>query len=430
MRILFFADNFPPETNAQASRVFERARYWVRWGHSVTVVTCAPNFPEGRLHRGFKNRWRQTEMMAGIRVVRVKTFLAANRGRFRRMVDYLSFLPTAAAAGLFEQMPDVVAATTPQPFAALAGLAVARLRRRPFLLEVADLWPESVLAVGAMRRPNAVTRALARLAAFLYTRADRIVVVTEAFVEKIVAMGARRDKVDVVLNGVDLEQFHPRPRDGALGSLLGISPDRFVVGYIGTLGMAHDLENVLEAAQRLAGTRVLFLLVGHGAERERLMASACERNIGNVLFVPAQSKEAVPRYWSLCDAALVHLKDAPLFETVIPSKLFEAMGMGLPIVLVAPRGEASKIVRQEGVGVHLPPGNPGALALTLASLVDHPDAMAQMARRSAAAAHRHSRESQARLYLDSLESALQAVPSGRRNAFELALSKRDSISSR
>ncbi len=103
MRILFFADNFPPETNAQASRVFERARYWIRWGHSVTVITCAPNFPEGKVYPGFENRWHQTEVMAGIRVVRVKTFMAANRGKLRRMADYLSFLPVAVWAGLFEQ---------------------------------------------------------------------------------------------------------------------------------------------------------------------------------------------------------------------------------------------------------------------------------------------------------------------------------------
>jgi colanic acid biosynthesis glycosyl transferase WcaI len=430
MRILFFADNFPPETNAQASRVFERARYWVRWGHDVTVITCAPNFPEGKLHPGFDNRWRQTEQVAGIRVVRVKTFIAANRGRVRRMADYLSFLPTAVAAGLFEKTPDVVAATTPQPFTAWAGLLIARLKWRPFLLEVADLWPESVLAVGAMSRPNPVTKGLVRLSEFLYRRADRIVVLTEAFVGKLVAMGAPQQKIDVVLNGVDLEQFSPRPRDAALASELGISPDRFVVGYIGTLGMAHGLENVLDAAERLQNTRILFLLVGSGAERERLMAIASARNLRNVLFVPGQPKEAVPRYWSLCQAALVHLKNAPLFETVIPSKLFEAMGMGLPIVLVAPNGEASKIVREEGEGVHVPSNNPGALALTLSSLADNPEALARMGRRSAAAAQRHSREQQARLYLAALEIALRTAPATRRHAFELTLRKSRSIISR
>jgi len=430
MRILFFADNFPPETNAQASRVFERARYWVRWGHNVTVITCAPNFPEGKLHPGFRNRWRQTEELAGIRVVRVKTFVAPNRGRFRRMLDYLSFLPTAVSSGLFEQAPDVVAATTPQPFAALAGLLVARLRHRPFLLEVADLWPESVLAVGAMHRPNFLVRGLAMLSSFLYRSADRIVVLTGAFREKIAGLRVSREKIDVILNGVDLEQFRPRPRDASLAGELGISPGRFVVGYIGTLGMAHGLEGVLLAAGRLAKTRILFLFVGSGAERDRLMASAAAKNLNNVIFLPAQPKEAMPSYWSLCDVALVHLKDAPLFETVIPSKLFEAMGMGLPVVLVAPAGEASKVVREEAVGLHLPSGNSGALAWTLASLAEDPHAIARMGHRSAAAAQRYSRERQASLYLESLESALQSTQSGQRDDLEFLLRKRGSLTPR
>jgi colanic acid biosynthesis glycosyl transferase WcaI len=427
MRILFFADNFPPETNAQASRVFERARYWIRWGHSVTVITCAPNFPEGKLHPGFKNRWRQTEVMAGIRVVRVKTFIAANRGKLRRMADYLSFLPGAVWAGLFEETPDIVAATTPQMFAALAGWTVGRLRRRPFLLEVADLWPESLLAVGAMRKPNLVIRGLARLASFLYERADRIVVLTEAFREKIAGAGVAREKIDVILNGVDLERYRPCPRDAALARHWGISPNRFVVGYIGTLGMAHGLENVLDAAKRLEKTPLLFLMVGSGAERDRLQASAIERGLNNAMFVPAQPKEAMPSFWSLCDLALVHLRNTPLFETVIPSKIFEAMGMGLPILLAAPKGEASKIVLEEGVGVHLRAGDPEELASALESLMASRNTLDEMGARSAVAARRYSRERQARLYLASLESASGSVLNSQDHTLGVSPRKRNTL---
>ena len=138
----------------------------------MTVITCAPNFPEGKLYPGFENRWRRIEAMAGIRVVRVKTFIAANRGKLRRMIDYLSFLPVSVWAGLFERTPDIVAATSPQMFAGLAGWTIARLRRRPFLLEVADLWPESLLAVEAMRKPNMVIRGLAKIG-LLSVRASR-----------------------------------------------------------------------------------------------------------------------------------------------------------------------------------------------------------------------------------------------------------------
>jgi colanic acid biosynthesis glycosyl transferase WcaI len=419
MKILFFADNFPPERNAQASRVYERARYWVRWGHRVTVVTCAPNFPEGKVYPGYKNRWYQTETIGGIRVVRVKTYIAANRGRFRRMADYLSFLPAASLAGVREKA-DVVAATSPQMFAALAGLTAAFLLRRPFLLEVSDLWPESILAVGAMRRRNFVVRSLEGMAHFLYTRADRMVVLTESFQRNLSAVGIPKTKIDVVLNGVDLEQYAPRARDENLARNYGIKPRDFVVGYIGTLGMAHGLENVLEAAAKLSGTQVRFLLVGPGADRERLVELSRERRLRNVIFVPPQPKEDMPRYWSLCDVALVHLRDSLLFETVIPSKIFEAMGMGVPILLSAPMGEASRIVGGEGVGWHVPADDPNALAGLLSLLARNPRTVRGAASRSRNAAFNHSRDRQAELFLLSLEKAQLRARTEERMPVELA----------
>jgi len=406
VQILFFADNFPPEKNAQASRVYERARHWVRWGHGVTVITCAPNFPEGQVYPGYKNRWYQGEIVDGIRVVRVKTYIAANRGRVRRMVDYFSYLPAAFLAGVREKT-NIVAATSPQMFAALAGSMVATVLRRPFLLEVSDLWPESILAVGAMQKPNAIVRGLNALAKFLYMRADRIVVLTESFRRKLAGIGIPESKIDVVLNGVDLDQYSPRMRDEDLAKSHGISPGDFVVGYIGTLGMAHGLDNVLDAAAKLLGTRVRFLLVGPGAHRERLVARAQERGLKNVTFVAPQPKSMMPYYWSLCNVALVHLKDTMLFETVIPSKIFEAMGMGLPIVLCAPKGEASRIVLGEGVGWHVQAGDANALASLLELLSGHEGIVAQIASRSRTAASHHSRETQARLYVESLEKAQQ-----------------------
>ncbi len=228
-------------------------------------------------------------------------------------------------------------------------------------------------------------------------------VLTEAFKEKIADGEVPREKLDVILNGVDLEQFRPRARHAELARYWGISHTRFVVGYVGTLGMAHGLENVLDAAELLQRTPLLFLMVGSGAERDRLQTSASKRSLKNVLFVPAQPKETIPSYWSLCDLALVHLRETPLFETVIPSKLFEAMGMGLPILLAAPKGEASKIVLEEGVGVHLPAGNPKGLAGVLESLMDSPSMLDEMGARSSVAARRYSRERQARSYLVSLE---------------------------
>lgn len=404
MNVLFLADNFPPETNAQASRVFERARHWVRWGHEVTVLTCAPNFPGGNIYPGYRNRWRQVEHIDGIRVVRVKTFIAPNTGTVLRIIDFLSFMASAFVAGLFERRPDVLAATSPQFFAGVAGCALAMVRRCPFVLELADLWPDSIVAVGAMKRSLAL-RWLEKVEMFLYRRASGIVALTASFKRNLVRRGVDERKIQVVMNGVDLSRYSPRLRDAAFARRWNLPADDFVVGYIGTHGMAHALTNVLDAAELLRDLGIRFLFVGAGADREKLMADAARRGLINVTFVPAQPKEMMPAVWSVCDVALVHLKNAPLFETVIPSKIFEAMGMGKPILLAAPEGEATRIIVRERNGVCVAPQDPEKLAAAALSLKNSPSSVEELSRRSLAAAPQYSRERQARDVLVAFETA-------------------------
>ena len=401
MRILFLADNFPPERNAQASRVYERACYWVRWGHEVTVVTCAPNFPEGKLFEGYENRWHAVEEMNGIRVVRVKTFIAANAGAGLRTLDFLSYMVTGFWAGSREPRPELVVATSPQFFAAIAGWGLGLVRGVPFVMELSDLWPDSIIAVGAMKKNFALTL-LEKLELFLYRQSARVVALTGSFKANLVRRGIDEWKVDVVINGVDLERYAPRVRNDAVGREWGIEPGDFVVGYIGTHGMAHALENVLRAAELMRGKPVKFLFVGAGAERDRLVTLRDSLQLQNVVFVPAQGKDKIQDYWSLCDVALVHLKDTPTFETVIPSKIFEAMAMKLPILLASPRGEASRIVEGDGVGVWVAPENPGELAGAVGRMMGDRAETERFAERAVEAAPRYSREKQARDMLRSL----------------------------
>ncbi len=402
MRILFLTENFPPETNAAATRVFERACYWIKWGHDVTVLTSAPNFPQGRLHEGYENRWRQVEEMAGIRVVRVKTFISPNRGTVRRTLDFLSFMASAFVAGLFERRPDVVAATSPQFFAAVGGWGLGAVRAIPFVFELGDLWPASITAVGAMRR-NLGLRLLEKFELFLYRRSAAVVALTPAFKIDLVRRAIRPEKIAVVVNGVDLWRYGPRERDPALASKWDLE-GRFTVGYVGTHGMAHALSNVIDAADRLRDAPdVRLLLAGDGAERRMLIERAEALALDNVVFMPPQPKEAMPAVWSLCDVALVHLKDSPVFADVIPSKIFEAMGMGLPILLAAPEGEASRIVAADEAGLHVAPENPSALADAVRALMTDDDMRRSLAAGSLAAAPKHSREHQARHMIEVLE---------------------------
>ena len=408
MRILFLTENFPPETNAAATRVSERALYWVKAGHQVTVLTCAPNFPGGKLFDGWENRWRQVGDLGGIRVVRLKTYIAPNEGFARRILDFISFMVSAVVFGLFEPKPDVVVATSPQFFAAVGGWTLAGLRGVPFVFELGDLWPRSITAVGAMK-DSLVIRWLERLELFLYRRSAAVVALTRAFKDDLIRRAIPADKIAVVINGVDLPRYAPRPRDAELAAQWGLA-DAFVIGYVGTHGMAHGLINVLDAAQRLRDVpRIRFLLVGAGAERQMLMDEAGRRGLGNVVFGPPQPKEMMPRVWSLCDVALVHLKDSPAFAEVIPSKIFEAMGMGLPLLLVAPAGEASRIIETDRAGLFVPAADPQGLADAARRLEAESGLRAGLAAASLAAAPRHTRQRQAELFI----SVLDEVVAGR-----------------
>ena len=404
MKILFLTENFPPETNAAATRVYERACFWVRWGHDVTVVTTAPNFPQGRLYQGYHNRWRRTEIMDGIRVVRVKSLIAPNRGTLLRTLDFLSFMATGTIAACREPRPDVVAATSPQFFAAVAGWLVGAMRRVPFVFELGDIWPASIVAVGALRE-SAALRLIERLELFLYRRAACVVALTPAFKRNLERRGIDPAKIAVVINGVDLDRYAPAERDGDFTRAWDLE-DAFVIGYVGTHGMAHGLTNVLDAAERVRDApRIRFMLVGDGAERDGLIKAANERGLANVVFVPPQPKESMPVVWSVCDAALVHLRNLEAFTEVIPSKMFEAMAMGLPIVLAVPDGEASRILAADGAGVHVAAEDPAALADAVRDLADNADRRRALGQRARDAAPRHTRERQAEEMLRTLQLA-------------------------
>lgn len=395
MNILFFSENFPPETNAAATRVFERAVLWVKMGHRVTVITSHPNFPQGKLHAGYDNRWRRVETIDGIRVIRVKTFIAANRGALLRILDFVSFMVTGGVAALFEDRPDVVAATSPQFFSAVAGWAVGKLRRIPFVFELGDIWPASIAAVGMMK-PSLAFRLVEAFELFLYRQSASVAALTRSFKDNLVRRGIPPDKIAVVINGVDLDRYAPLPKDVEYARELGVDPRIFTIGYLGTHGMAHDLMNVVRAADLLRDRPdIQFLLVGDGAERPMIMEEANRLGLSNIHFRGPQPKSAMPKLWSLCDVALVHLKDADTFREVIPSKIFEAMGMGLPLILVAPEGEASAIVLSNDAGLHVPAGDPAALSRAARTLADDRALTGQLAKASHAAAPRYSRTRQA-----------------------------------
>lgn len=413
MRILFFADNFPPEVNAPATHIYERCRWWVDQGHCVTVVTCAPNFPEGKLYPGYRNALRAVDEMDGIRVVRVWTYIAANEGFLRRTIDYASYVPSATWAALREARPDVVISSSPQLMVPLAGMIYSMFRRRPHVFELRDLWPASAVATSAMKE-GSLYRLLERLEMMLYRRATRVLSFTNSFRDDLVRRGIAADKIDVVYGGASCDLQPPNGagtrarRDEEIERRLGLS-GRFVVGYVGTLGLAHGLENVLSAAELLRDSPIVFVLVGAGAAKAQLEAAADSRGLENVIFVPRQPKSEVARYWSVCDAALVHLRDDPVFSSVVPSKIFEAMAMRKPVVFAGPEGEATELIRRHDVGLTVAPARPDLLADALRGLAADEDLCGRLQRQSGDAARHYSRRRQAEATLQVLRKAVEAT---------------------
>ncbi len=410
MHILFLTDNFPPEVNAPASRTFEHCREWVKAGHHVTVITGAPNFPKGKVFEGYRNRLWQQETMAGIRVIRVWTYITANEGFAKRTLDYLSYMFTGFLASLFVRRVDLVVGTSPQFFTVCAAYATSLVKRVPWVFELRDIWPESIRVVGAMRHSRLLDL-LEKVELFLYRKASAIVSVTHAFRASLIQRGVNGDKIYVVTNGVDISLFEPRGKDTELLQQLGLD-GKFLVGYIGTHGLAHALDTLLDSAKALKnapdGDHFRLILLGDGANKAALRKRAQTEKLSNVIFVDSVSKEQVVRYWSLLDASIIHLKRDELFTTVIPSKLFECMGMAIP-VLHGVQGESAVIVERECVGLLFEPENAAALSEGIRRLVDDPQLVARFKANGPSAARRYDRAVLANNMLEVLKKILKGT---------------------
>jgi glycosyltransferase involved in cell wall biosynthesis len=370
LRIAFVCHYFSPEPAAPAARVHELARAWVRSGQAVTVLTAFPNFPTGEVPRRYRGRLAATEWVDGIRVLRSWLYAVAHRGVGLRGLNHASFMVTVLLVG-FPRLGavDVVVASSPTLFSALSAWVMARARRVPFVLEVRDLWPDAFAEVGALRNPVALAT-FRGLASFLYRRAEHVVVVTQAFAERLGRLGVPPTRLTVIPNGADVDLFDPTNADrGAARERLGIAPDAFVVAYVGSHGISHGLDAVLQAARRLPS--VTFLLVGDGAERERLVARRDQEDLRNVCMLPSVPKGEVPAIYAAADICLVPLRDVPIFEAFVPSKMFEVMAAARPIV-ASVRGEARAILERAGAALFAEPEDAAGIADAIATL--HADA--------------------------------------------------------
>jgi len=353
MKILFLTDNFPPEVNAPATRTYEHCREWVKKGVDITVITCAPNFPQGKVYPGYKNKIYQKEFVDGIKVVRVWSYMVANKGFLKRTLDYISYSVSAFITGLFIKT-DLIIATSPQFFTAMAGRKLSFWKRTPWLMEVRDLWPESIKNVDALK-DNFLIRYLEWEERKCYRKAQGIITVTDRFKDVITKKGISKDKITVVKNGANLDLFQPQQKDNDLLKQLNLN-GKFIIGYIGTHGMAHKLDFILQTAKKVTDPAIHFLFIGDGAEKTKLLALADKLGLHNVTFVDPVKKTQVVNYLSIIDIALIPLKKSELFKTVIPSKIFESAAMQKPILLGVD-GESRSIIEKYNAGLYFEPEN-------------------------------------------------------------------------
>jgi colanic acid biosynthesis glycosyl transferase WcaI len=410
MKILYISQYFPPEMGAPAARAVELSQHWVEAGHEVTVLTGFPNHPTGIVPADYRARFRRLvarEKIKGINVVRTWLLPFPNRKAYERMLNYSSFCVSAAIAGLSIPRPDVVIATSPQLLVGLSGYWVARWKRVPFVFEVRDLWPESLAAVGMGGENSKLHGVLAKIAGFLYRRSDHIVVVTSAFREHLVRhWNVTREKISVVENGVETQLFAPQ-KASDLRTRLKVE-GKFVVSYIGTIGLAHGLGTMLASAATLEDTNpeICFLIVGEGAEKERIVALAQKRGLENLRFIPQQPREEIPSYISASDVCLVLLKKTAVFKTVIPTKMLEFMSCARPIILGV-EGEARTIVEEAHAGIAIEPENAVALTNAIHQLAANRNAARQLGLNGRDyIVRRYSRGMMARKYLQVLDRLL------------------------
>jgi glycosyltransferase involved in cell wall biosynthesis len=332
------------------------------------LLELRPHHPTGGAYPGYKNKLIHVDYKDGIKAIKILTYITANEDFVKRTFNYIFYMVMAIVVAPFLSKTDIVISTSQQFFNGLAGYFFSRLKRAPWVLEIRDLWPESIVAVGAIENKKLVGL-LEWIERFLYRKADHIVPVSHAFKTHIFSRGGNANKVTVIRNGADLSLFNERTPDTDYAKQIAVE-NRFVASYVGTHGMAHGLDTLIEAVELLLRREdIVFLLAGDGSERLRLAAEVKSRNLSNVVMLGQLPKTDMPRLWSASNVSLVLLRKLDLFLTVIPSKIFESMAMKKPIILGV-QGESKEIIDQAKAGITIEPENAVALAEAVIKLAN------------------------------------------------------------
>ncbi len=409
VRIAYLVQQFVPEVGAGPARVSEMVRRWHDRGAAVTVVTAMPNRPAGVIQTGYRGRLFLRETWEGIPVLRSWLYARPGGGMLTTLVNNLTFMMTGLAHALRRLgAVDVIIASSPPFFPLVAGRWFASLRRTPLVLEIRDLWPDYLVEMGVLRSP-VLARALLRYERRLLLSADHVVTVTAGLRDRLEAKGVPPDRLTLITNGVDLSRYYVSDEPPPFPELTR-TPESFLVGYLGNFGAGQALGVVLDAARWLQerAPHIRVVMAGDGTEFQRIRARAAQSGLTNLTVRGALPKDATRAFYNACDLCLVPLADLPVFDAALPSKMFEMMACGRPI-LVQSRGEAAWHMRQSGAGWAVDPGDSDALATSIEAAARLPEAeRREMGLRGRAYAGLHfNRDALAAKYLEVLQGLAQ-----------------------
>ena len=379
MKIVFLTQYFPPEIGAPQARLFELARGLKNKGHEITILTAFPNYPGGKILAGYKLRPVMEENIDGLRVIRSWIYPSHSKSLIKRLANYFSFLVSSMFFGLFKLgRHDILLCETPPLFLGISAFVLSRLKGSKMYLYVSDLWPDSAVDLGMLKNKTLIKMSK-WLELFLYRRSSKVIVVTEGIKRIIEANTFMKDKVFTVTNGVDMELFTPGDKLGARKTL-GLPQDSFIIMYSGNHGIAQNLFTVLKCAKKMEKKQeYLFVFAGDGVEKPLLMDWKDREKLANVIFLKSFSKKQMPLVLSAADAAVIPLKDIKLFEKALPSKMFEMMAMGIPVILGV-KGEAAEVIKTADCGINIPPEDENSMEKAILELYNSKDLRERLAK--------------------------------------------------
>ncbi len=381
-RFLILTQHFPPEVGAAQIRLHAFAKQLQANGHEVRVVTAMPNYPRGEVFPEYRGKQRMSEELDGLRVTRTWIIPATGRNVVKRLLSYFSFAISSFPACMREPRPDFIFVESPPLFLGLTAYACSRLRRVPFILNISDLWPASARELGIVRNRTLLWFG-ERLERFLYRKAYRITGQTDGIRTYIAAI-VGPEKVTVLYNGVNISDFKPN----ASATVPWIAPNEIPFLYAGTLGYAHCWDVILEAAALLrARSDIVFLLVGDGPEKARMVEHALKEQLDNIRFVERQPVTEMPALFASCRATVVPLRKGELFKSTRPSKIFPSLACERPVIFSG-EGESAHLLLEHRCGLVVPPENGREFADAVKRLADNPGEARDLGRRGRALVER------------------------------------------